>query len=200
MPKKIGFIRWRRATSGGALEEVSGQDLRSFLLTGSAKAGGSPTLEVQTSYDADHAQLKLTAKQTQKDDVFHLPLRVTFHPPGGAKPVTVNQFLTERESSFIIPLKARPEFFEVDPEQEILADIKETQPLRDWVEQLKHGDNVASRVRAARHLGGVAEDRNLVVDELVAALKAEPFWGVQQETARLVTQGWKDRDTCPSGQ
>ncbi|HEV8059782.1 MAG TPA: M1 family aminopeptidase, partial [Gemmataceae bacterium] len=168
-----------------ALEETSGQDLERFFYDWTER-GGSPTLEVQTTYDADHKQLKLVVKQTQKEDPFHLPLKVAFHLPGDAKPVTVEKSLTERESTFMIPLTAGPDFFEVDPNQDILAEIKETQPVKAWLALLKHGANVASRVRAARHLGGVKDDKPLVTDELVVALKAEPFWGVQQEIARAL--------------
>jgi HEAT repeat protein len=69
----------------------------------------------------------------------------------------------------------------VDPEQDILAEIKETQPVKAWLAQLQRGLNVATRVRAVRHLGTVKEDRDLVVEELIVALKKEPFWRVQQE-------------------
>lgn len=168
-----------------ALEEISGQDLERFFYDWTER-GGSPTLEVAATYDADHAQMKVVVKQTQKEDIFHLPLKIAFHLPGGAKPVTVNQFLTEKESTFLIPMPARPDFFEVDPDQEILAEIKESQPTRAWIEQLKHGLNVASRVRAARHLGGVSQDKELVTDALIAALQAEPFWGGQQEISRAL--------------
>ena len=167
------------------LEEVSGRDLERFFYDWTERAG-HPTLEVQTSYDADHAQLKLTAKQTQKEDVFHLPLRVVFHLPGDAKPVTVDQFLTEREATFVIPLAARPDFFEVDPDQEILAEIKETQQVQAWLELLRHGANVASRVRAARHLAREKDEKKRITDELIVALKAEPFWGVQEAIARAL--------------
>jgi aminopeptidase N len=170
-----------------ALEEVSGLDLERFFYDWTER-GGSPTLEVKSSYDADHKQLKLTVKQSQKEEIFHLPLKVTFHFSGDAKPVTVEQFLTERESTFLIPLAAQPEFVEVDPDQAILADIKETQPVQAWLAQVRRGSNVATRVRAARHLAGVTQDKGMVTDELIVAFKAEPFWGVQQEIARALAR------------
>jgi aminopeptidase N len=172
-----------------ALEEVSGLDLERFFYDWTER-GGSPTLEIQTSYDADHKQLKVIAKQTQKDDVFHLPLTLLCHLPGDAKPVTVHQFLTEKEATFVIPMPVRPDFVEIDPDQEILADIKETQTPGEWAAQLTRGQNVATRVRAARHLAAVKQDQKQVVDELAKALLAEKFWGVQEEIVRaLARQG-----------
>ena len=181
-----------------ALEEISGLDLERFFYDWTER-GGSPTVEIQTTYDADHKQLKVVAKQTQKDEVFHLPLTLLCHLPGDAKPVTANQFMTEKEMTFVVPMPARPDFVEVDPNQEILADIKQTQSTQEWLSQLAHGQNVATRVRAARHLATIKEKP--VADELAKALTTEKVSGVQQEIARALARqgGAKARETFLAG-
>ncbi len=77
---------------------------------------------------------------------------------------------------------------EVDPEQTLLAEIKETKGRELWAAQLLRGSGVAARLRAVAHFrdSKTDEDRALLAD----ALAKEKFWGVQSEIASaLATVG-----------
>jgi aminopeptidase N len=96
-----------------------------------------------------------------------------------AKPVVVEQDVTDKECTFLIPLPGTPTRVEVDAEQAVLAEIKETKGRDLWAAQLLQGSTVPVRLRAVRHFRSskADEDREL----LARALAEEKFWGVQTE-------------------
>jgi aminopeptidase N len=181
-----------------SLERVSGRDLERFFHDWTERPG-APTLEVASSYDAERKQARVVVKQTQAGEAFHFPLQVRFGFGDGRKPVVVEDLVTEKEQRLTVPLEERPTLIEIDPEQAVLAEFKETKGRDLWLAQLSGGTTVASRVRAAQQLGQSKDDADRAA--LAKALAAEKFWGVQVEVVAALgaSGGEASRDALIEG-
>lgn len=180
------------------LERVSGRNLERFFYDWTERPG-SPVLEVATEYLPATRQAKVAVKQTQKGEPFHFPLTVRLACAGSDKPVTIEQDVTDREYTFLVSAPGALTQVEVDPEQTILGEIKESKSHDLWAAQLMNGPSAAVRLRAAQHFrdSKTEEDREL----LAAALAKEKFWGVQSEIAATLGKmgGSKARDALLRG-
>jgi aminopeptidase N len=152
------------------LERVSGRDLERFFYDWTERAG-NPDLEVTTEYLPDSQQARILVKQTQAGEPFHIPLKLVLvcanarkangHPSsngkppaadsGASQPVVLEQEMTEKELSLLVPLTGALERVDVDPDQAVLATIKETKPRSLWQAQLLEAPSMAARIRAVEH-------------------------------------------------
>jgi aminopeptidase N len=177
-----------------AMEQVSGRDLERFFYDWTERPG-HPVLEVKTDYVTDSKQARISVKQTQAGEPFHFPLKIVLH---GSQDKTVEEQITDKEQQLVIPLAERPTRVDVDPNQAVLAEIKETKNGDMWLAQLS-SPSVACRVRAVDHFrqSKTPPDR----EALVKALSAEKFRGVQQEIARALADAGGDicRDALLDG-
>jgi aminopeptidase N len=162
------------------LERETGRSLERFFYDWTERPG-NPVIEVNTEWLPDTKLARVVVKQTQPGEPFVFPLALAFAGKAGSQPVTVEQEISEREQLFFIPLPERPTLLTVDPQQAVLAEIKENKGREMWVAQLEQSTSVVARVRAAQHFGQTRQpdDREL----LVKALTTEKFWGVQHEIA-----------------
>jgi aminopeptidase N len=179
-----------------ALESASGRDLERFFYDWTERPG-HPVLEVTSEYEAEAKRLRVSVKQTQSAEPFHFPL--TVRVVNGVEPVVHVEEITGRETQFTLPSAIRPTLVEIDPGLAVLAELSETKGRDWWLAQLTHGSTVASRTRAAEHLGKskAAEDRAA----LAAALSAEKFWAVRVEVAHALgaSGGAAARDALVAG-
>ncbi|MES2638305.1 MAG: M1 family aminopeptidase [Myxococcota bacterium] len=167
-----------------AMEDATGKNLDRFFATW-IHGSGHPALTVSVAHADD--QLTVTVKQTQEGDgvapVFHVPLVVAF----GDNRVTLK--LDARERTFVLPCPSEagqggPAFVRIDPDFQLLAEIKVEAPRSQLVAALTANPNVVGRVRVARALA--AEGSTAAFEALAAALVADPFWGVRAEIADLL--------------
>jgi aminopeptidase N len=177
-----------------AMEAVSGRDLDRFFYDWTERPG-HPSLEITTEYAADTKQARINVKQTQAAEPFHFPLKIVVH---GAQDKTVEEMITQKEQQILVPLAERPTGVDIDPNQAVLAEIKETKTPELWLAQLS-SPSVACRVRAVDHFrqSKTPPDR----EALVKALTTEKFHGVQQEIARALADAGGDicRDALLDG-
>jgi aminopeptidase N len=166
-----------------SMEKATGRDLERFFYDW-VERPGNPDLEVTTEYLPDDRQAKIVVKQTQAGEAYHFPLKVVLHTAGSAAPTVLEQQMTEKEVTLRIPLADSLIRVDVDPDQAVLSDIKETKPANLWRSQLLEGPNVPARIRAAQHFGQskTDEDRDL----LAKAFNGEKFWAVQVELANAL--------------
>lgn len=171
------------------LERETGRNLERFFHDWTERPG-HPVLEIATEYVPETKLARVAVKQTQPGEPFHLPLALAFRCPPSTLPVVVEHEVTEKEQTFYVPLPGRPALVDVDPEQVVLAEIKETKGRDLWVAQLTEAPGVASRIRAAQHFGEskAPADR----EALAKALAAEKFWGVLVEIAAALGQSGGD--------
>jgi len=148
---------------------------------------GNPKLLVETEWQPQSKRLKVHVKQTQKVDVFEIPVRIDVQLKGYEKSqLALNRLMNEREFTEYVALTGTPETVEVDPEFALLAQIEQKQSLALWESQIKKQTvgTVPARVRAAEHFATVRTDksRNL----LAAALANDGFYGVRTEVAKAL--------------
>jgi aminopeptidase N len=172
-----------------ALEDATGKNLDRFFAQW-IWAAGHPALTVSVSHG--DGQLTVNVKQTQEGDgvssVFHIGLPLAF----GDQRVTLK--LAARERTYVFACDEAPELVRVDPDFQVLADIKLEGPRSMLIAALESDPNVVGRIRAARALG---EDRSIeAVEALVDALSSDPYWAVRGECADLLAARGGDHATA----
>ncbi len=171
------------------LEAVTQQDFGDFFahwVTGA----GHPALEVSYAFDGDQRALSFTVVQTQDGPgvpaVFPLDVAVDVHTL--TETFRFRLPLDDRVQTLTFPFASYPRFVVVDPEEEVLAEVRVDQPARAWVGQLRGATNAVSRLRAARALAAFKDDPALAIG-LRSALEQEPSAAVRAavvETMRLL--------------
>jgi aminopeptidase N len=159
-----------------SLERATGRDLERFFYDW-VERPGNPDLEVATEYLPDSKQARLVIKQTQAGEPFEFPLKMVLTCAGAKEPVVVEEMMTEKELTIRLPLPGPLERIDVDPDQAILTELKETKAQALWRAQLLESPSVPARLRAAQHFSQskLTEDHEL----LARALDLERFWGVK---------------------
>lgn len=162
------------------LERTSGRDLERFFYDWLERPG-NPDLSVTTEYLPDSQQASLTIQQTQNGEPFQVPVKMVLTCAGTKEPLVLEELMTAKELKLRIPLPGQLERVDVDPDQAILTELKETKSRDLWRAQLLEGPTVPARLRATQHFGGskTEEDHEL----LAQAFAKEPFWGVKIELA-----------------
>jgi len=179
------------------LERETGRSLDRFFYDWTERPG-HPTLEVTSEYLAPTQQAKVVVKQTQSSEAFAFPFTVAIRSKG-KEPTVVQEYVTEKEHTFLVPLAERPEQIDVDPDQGVLAEMKETKDASYWRAQLLDSPGAVSRIRAARHVGESKADADREL--LVKALASEKFGGAQVEIAAALAKigGAASRDALLAG-
>ena len=185
------------------LERTSGRDLERFFYDWLQRPG-NPDLTVTTEYLPDGQQAKLTIQQTQAGEAFEIPVKIVLTCAGAKEPIVLEETMTEKELSLRIPLSGPLERVDVDPDQAILTELKETKSQALWRAQLLDAPTVPARLRAAQHF---AQSKAESDQELLAqAFAKEKFWGVKLELAsamgtaqgsacqKALLQGLRDSD------
>lgn len=148
---------------------------------------GNPKLLVESEWQPQSKRLKVHVRQTQKEDVFEIPVRIDVQLKGYEKSQpAINRLMDEREFTEYIALTGTPESIDVDPEFALLAHIEQKQSLNLWEGQLKKQavGTVPARVRATEHLGTVKTDQSRKL--LAEALAQDSFYGVRAEAAKAL--------------
>jgi aminopeptidase N len=168
-----------------SLERATGRDLERFFYDW-VERPGNPDVEVTTEYVPDSHQARLTIKQSQAGEPFEFPLKIILTCAGAKDPVVLDEMMTEKEVQFRLPLPGTLERIDVDPDQAILTELKETKDLALWKAQLLESPSVPARLRAARHFADskLTEDHEL----LAQALDREPYWGVKLDLAAALAK------------
>ncbi len=179
------------------LERETGRSLERFFYDWTERPG-HPVLEIDEEYLPQAKQARIRVKQTQAGEAFHFPLKIAFQLNGNGTSVISDHEITEKEQTLYTSLSSRPNLVMIDPDQTLLAEIKETKSRELWIQQLAKAD-VAGKVRAAEHLG---QSKSPMDQEALAnALVEEKFWGVQAEVAKALGEsgGNRCRDTLVQG-
>ncbi|GAB4138842.1 MAG: M1 family metallopeptidase [Planctomycetaceae bacterium] len=148
---------------------------------------GHPRVTVESTYQPADQLMRVVIRQTQKEEPFRFPLKIELTKAGDhSNSVTMTPQIDQKEHTFLIPVKNRPEAVRVDPDFTLLAEIHETKARDWWKNQLLHAPTIAERIRAVEHFGkrGRQADREL----LITALKTDPFYGVRIEAANALAR------------
>jgi aminopeptidase N len=167
-----------------ALEEVSGSSLERFFDQWVYRPG-HPELKVKVSFE--DGLLTVEAKQKQKgQDVatFAYPLTVLVKTADGSLERHEKQ-VTEATASLTVKLERRPAFVVVNPDLDVVGDLKLEAPADMLRAQLAHGPSALSRLTAAEALGRRDDPPTLKALEQALAKKDEA-WMVRAEAARAL--------------
>jgi aminopeptidase N len=167
-------------------ERLYGLSLERFFYDWTERPG-NPKLLVETEWQPQSKRLKVHVKQTQKEDVFEIPVRIDVQLKGYEKSqLAITRLMNEREFTEYVPLTGTPETVEVDPEFALLAQIEQKQSLALWESQLEKQTvgTVPARVRAAEHFATVRTDKSRQL--LADALANDSFYGVRTEAAKAL--------------
>lgn len=162
------------------IERVTDRGLERFFYDWLERPG-NPNLDVTTEYKPDSREVKVVVKQTQTAEPFYFPMKVNIYCAGSTEPTVLEEEMRDKELTLKASLPGVLERVEIDPDQAVLATLKETKPRELWSADLLHGSTVPVRLRAAQHFKASSEaaDRELVV----TAFKQEKFHAVKIQLA-----------------
>ena len=166
-----------------SLERATGRNLERFFYDWLERPG-SPELEVATEYLPESHQVRIVAKQLQKEEAFHIPLKLVLHSSGETEPTVVEEQMTTKEMIKLVPLTGQLSRIDVDPDQAVLATIKETKSGDLWRAQLIEGPTVPLRIRAVGHFAEIPTDENRQL--LAEAFAGEKYWGIQVKLVKAL--------------
>ncbi len=169
-----------------AIEQTTGNNVDRFFDQWIYGAG-APRFEVIESYDDATQKLKLEIKQTQKVEgrvgLFTVPVEVEVTTAGGRKsfPITVSH----AGETFTFAVDGPPRMVLFDKGNGILKSVLFKKSPQEWIYQLQNAETVPDRADAAKALGEIRSN-----DEVVAALgnaaRQDRFWGVRAESLRAL--------------
>jgi len=162
------------------VEEITRKDFEWFFDQYVYNAG-HPVLTISHSWDPEIKALKVTIKQTQKEDcwdVYKLPLVIEIKTDKERERKTF--WIEQKEQTFYIPLEEKPKRICFDPEFTIFAVLKIEQGLEQWIDQLTC-EHVYCRLLAARALAKFKSSK--AIEALKKAVIEDVFWGVSAEAA-----------------
>ena len=169
-----------------AIEETTGRNFAPFFDQWVFKAG-HPEFKVRYVWDAEQSQALVTVSQTQTVDeatpLFSTPVTIEFGF-GRGKTESFGVTCDAPEQTFCFTLAAKPKTFVFDPNADVIKTLSLDVPVQMLITQIESDDRVTSRADAA---GALAKDASVTaVAALSAALRGDPFWGVQAEAARAL--------------
>ncbi|MBI4416868.1 MAG: HEAT repeat domain-containing protein [Euryarchaeota archaeon] len=169
-----------------AIEEATGRSLDWFFNEWVHKAG-HPEFEVSWAYDDAAKLVAVTVKQKQevKDltPLFRTPVEFLVANGKAAKREKVE--ITEKEQTFHIPLRAKPDMVLFDPDNWVLKKLTFEKSKEELLYQVEKGPTIAARVQACEGLGKILHDEK-VIEAVRRALTKDTFWGVQRAAAKAL--------------
>lgn len=184
------YVRKHRSTNvttpdfQRAITEATGRNI-DWLFDEYVYKGGHPSFKLAFEWDDAAKQAKLNVQQTQDEkesSVFRLPVVIDFTVDG--KPHPFNVEIAEKAHNFYFMLPGKPDMVRFDPGHNFLKTVEFKRGKEMLLYQLKHDDDVAGRIDAARELAKLGTQQ--AADALKDAVLKDKFWGVQAEVARAL--------------
>ncbi|MEX0569255.1 MAG: M1 family aminopeptidase, partial [Candidatus Njordarchaeota archaeon] len=162
------------------IEEIIGKDMEWFFDQYVYNAG-HPVLSISYSYDPETKVLKITFKQTQKDDcwdVYRLPIDIVYVQ--GNDKTSKTLWITQKEQTFYIPTEKKVDYVCFDPEFKVFAVLDVKDKLEQLIKKLEY-DSVYCQIRAVRKLADFKSSK--AIEALKNILLSDKFWGIRAEAA-----------------
>lgn len=184
-----------------AIEDVTGRNLRR-LFDQWVFGAGHPELEVSYQWHkpvdagkSSRVELVIEQKQTQGKPelreegvvtpLFQLSVVVELTLEGGKK-LRRNIEIGEARERVFFEVDSKPLMIRLDPDGTIPKTLKFPRPKEMLLYQLSHDSDCLGRIEAAREL--IPEADRVAVQALGKAILSDPFWGVQAEAARALSE------------
>ncbi len=159
-----------------AFEQISGRDLNWFFNQWYYSAG-HPSLDVTYKWDAITKTQTVYLEQTQKEDVFNLPMKIDVYE--GGKKVRHNYLMRSRVDSISFKLNSKPNLVNVDADKVLLAEKKDDKTMEEFAFQYANAPLYVDRLEAIE-AASEKLDEKVAQDILIAALK-DVYFGLRVE-------------------
>jgi aminopeptidase N len=179
-----------------SIEEATGQNLDWFFTEWVYKAG-YPVFDLASSWDDTTGSLRISVHQSQPQDsltgVFRTPVDIEVRTAAGSRTHRVN--ILSADTTLVFHETQRPLLVQFDPEDWLLKAVHWQRPPEEWVRAVEYSSNPVERIRALKHLSGLADNAGYLPLCSRAALD-DPFWSVREAAVSsledLETGGNKD--------
>ena len=169
-----------------AIEDATGQGM-SWFFDQWVYHGGHPEFAVGWEWDAANKDVRLAVKQTQKVDettpLFRTSAEIEIALPG--ETLTRRIQITKAEETYHFQVKERPARVCFDPRDWILKKLTFSKSKEELLDQLANDKNVMCRLQAVQGLAEHKDDPQ-VAAALQSAAGKDPFWGIRQETMKVI--------------
>jgi len=169
-----------------AIEEATGTNVDPFFDQWIYGAG-APRFEVRYTYDDAARHVQLEVKQTQELEghvrVFRVPVEIEITTAAGRKSFPAD--IKQASETFTFSVEGPPRLVLFDKGNKILKSVEFRKDPQEWMYQLKNAESVPDRLDAARALGEV-KNNGEVVAALGETARRDAFWGVRVESLRAL--------------
>lgn len=157
-----------------ALEQVSGKDLNWFFNQWYYGAG-NPDLTINYKWDEANKTETVYLNQTQKEDVFQLPMKIDVYVNG--KKERHDYSMSAKSDSVKFSLASKPDLVNVDAEKILLIRKTDNHTIDEFAFQYKNAPLYVDRLEA---INAAAKDLKEVKaqDIILSALK-DPYFGLR---------------------
>jgi aminopeptidase N len=157
-----------------AFEEVTGRDLNWFWNQWYFGAG-HPKLTIDYVYDDAAGKVNVIVKQTQKGQIFRLPVKVDVYNGGNKQ--TYNVISENAVDTFTFKYTSKPDLVNFDADKALLAEKRENKTLENYIHQYKYAGNYYDRKEAV-DFAVKKQDDSKALDLLKVAL-SDRFPGIR---------------------
>ena len=169
-----------------AIEQETSVNVDEFFQQWIYRAG-APKFEVAVKWDDLVDSVHLQVKQTQEVKglvpLFHVPVEVEIATKSGVKTFPID--VSKDEEIFSFAVDGPPLMVIFDMGNRILKSVEFKREPAALIYQLTHAETVPDRAEAAKALGEVKGNAD-VVAALGEAARADAFWGVRVESLRAL--------------
>jgi len=159
-----------------ALEEISGKDLNWFF---NQWFFGNGHIHMQVSYDYNTINKTVTVTVRQLGKPFVFPLSIDIYEPGGTARHEV--WVKEEEASFTFPFSQLPKLVNVGAKHVLLASIKDTKTLQNYLYQYKHAPHYVDRKQAIEAIAKEQQTEKQAYKTMLKALD-DPYYELRKFT------------------
>lgn len=171
-----------------AMEESTGKNLDQFFDQW-VYGAGAPNFDLRYTYDVAKHEVKLEVKQTQKVEghvgIFNVPVEVEITTASGTKSFPIS--VAKESETFTFPASSAPLMVLFDKGFTVLKTAEFHKENSEWIYQLQHAGTIPDRLDAARALGKIKNNEQ-VVAALGGAALGDAFWGVREQALTALGQ------------
>lgn len=169
-----------------ALEEVSGKDLNWFFNQWYFN-DGHPELNIKYNWDASTKTQQVFLSQTQKTEVFKLPMKIDLYFNGTKK--THHYWMDDKTDTLNFVLPAQPDLVNVDADKVLLIKKTDDKTLKEFAFQYKNAPLYLDRLEALN--AALKKPTDEISKQIINAALKDKFYKIRIKAIESVDAGNK---------
>ena len=153
-----------------AFEEITGKDLNWFFNQWYFNSG-HPTLDINYSYNDATQKVKVLVKQTQKENIFKLPVAIDVY--NGTNKTRYNIWVENTVDSFEFTSTTKPDLVNFDGDKILLCTKKENKTVDNYIHQYKYAGLYLDRREAVDFVSKKLDETKAI--EFMKLALVDPF-------------------------